>query len=90
MIGSRGMAVSGTGSPVGPDGATLDLRLTEIGEEALVGLPRGRAAADRYDRESARIGYGRALDESRHGFFEAREALARVARLRAGESLGNR
>jgi len=47
----------------------------------------GLAAEERFDWEDARRGYQSAQELST-GFFEARVALARVARLRAGGTLG--
>ncbi|MDX1567944.1 MAG: hypothetical protein R3223_09095 [Longimicrobiales bacterium] len=60
----------------------------EIGPGATAAFLRGLAAEDRYDWEAARIGYQRALEEADGRFFEAEEALARTARLRAGGTLG--
>ncbi|MFP3947976.1 MAG: hypothetical protein ACLFWG_04540 [Longimicrobiales bacterium] len=60
----------------------------EIGPAATAAFLRGLAAEDRHDWESARLGYQRALQEADGPFFEAEEALARTARLRAGGSLG--
>lgn len=62
---------------------------TEIGPAATAAFLRGLAAEDRYDWESARIAYRRALQEADGSFFEAEEALARTARLRAGGTLGD-
>lgn len=61
---------------------------TEIGPGATAAFLRGLAAEDRYDWESARIGYRRALRDADGRFFEAEEALSRAARLRAGGTLG--
>jgi hypothetical protein len=49
---------------------------------------RGIAAEDVFDWEGARRAYQRAKDLGGAGFFEADAALARVARLRAGGTLG--
>jgi hypothetical protein len=49
---------------------------------------RGVAAEDRYDWEGARRAYQEAMALGGDGFFEPQVALARVARLRAGGSLG--
>lgn len=48
----------------------------------------GVASEDAYDWEEARIAYQEALELGGSEFFEARVALARIARLRAGGSLG--
>ena len=48
----------------------------------------GVEAEDRYDWEGARRGYQRALEVAGPAFLEADVALARVARLRAGGTLG--
>lgn len=49
---------------------------------------RGLAAEERYAWEAARRAYEAALAAGGEGFFEARAALARIARLRAGGTLG--
>jgi hypothetical protein len=49
---------------------------------------RGVAAEDVFDWEAARRAYQRARQLGGQGFFEPDVALARVARLRAGGTLG--
>ncbi|MFV2006877.1 MAG: hypothetical protein ACC667_05500 [Longimicrobiales bacterium] len=56
--------------------------------EAAAAFVAGVAAEDRYDWEAARRGYQSALETAGPTFLEADEALARVARLRAGGTLG--
>jgi hypothetical protein len=56
--------------------------------EAAVAFVAGVAAEERYDWEAARRGYQFALETAGPTFLEADEALARVARLRAGGTLG--
>ncbi len=56
--------------------------------EAAAAFIAGVAAEDRYDWEAARRGYQAALETAGPTFLEADEALARVARLRAGGTLG--
>ena len=55
---------------------------------AVAAFFRGVAAEDRYDWEGARRAYQAARDAGGSAFFEAGAALARIARLRAGGSLG--
>ena len=55
---------------------------------AVAAFFRGVAAEDRYDWEGARRAYQAARDAGGSVFFEAEVALARIARLRAGGSLG--
>ncbi len=50
---------------------------------------RGVRAVDGYQWEAARRAFQRALEIAGEGFFEADVALARAARLRAGETLGS-
>lgn len=59
-----------------------------VGLDAVAAFMRGVAAEDRYDWEAARRGYQRALELAGPAFVEADVALARVARLRAGGTLG--
>lgn len=56
--------------------------------EAATAFVAGVAAEDRYDWEGARRGYEAALETAGPAFLEADVALARVARLRAGGTLG--
>lgn len=56
--------------------------------EAVSSFARGLAAEERYAWEEARRAYESALEAGGEGFFEARVALARIARLRAGGTLG--
>lgn len=56
--------------------------------EAAAAFVTGVAAEDQYDWEGARRGYQSALETAGRTFLEADEALARVARLRAGGTLG--
>ena len=56
--------------------------------EAAADFVVGVAAEDRYDWEGARRGYQSALETAGPTFLEADVALARVARLRAGGTLG--
>ena len=63
-------------------------RPSGIPVSAVAAFFRGVAAEDEYQWEGAREGYQEALDLSGGAFLEARVALARVARLRAGGSLG--
>lgn len=56
--------------------------------EAAAAFVTAVAAEDRYDWEAARRGYQFALETAGPTFLEADEALARVARLRAGGTLG--
>lgn len=55
---------------------------------AVAAFFNGVAAEDEYDWEGARVAYQEALDLGGNRFLEARVALARIARLRAGGSLG--
>ena len=59
-----------------------------VSPEAVAAFVAGVAAEDRYDWEGARRGYQAALESAGPSFVEADEALARVARLRAGGTLG--
>ncbi len=61
---------------------------SRVGLVAVAAFFRGVAAEDRYNWEGARAGYQEALDLTGAEFPEARAALARVARLRAGGTLG--
>lgn len=63
-------------------------RPSGIPMSAVAAFFRGVAAEDDYQWEGAREAYQEALDQSGGSFLEARVALARVARLRAGGSLG--
>lgn len=60
-----------------------------ISLSAVAAFFSGVAEEDRYDWESARAAYQEALDEGGSGFPEAGVALARVARLRSGGTLGS-
>ncbi len=71
-----------------PRTATAEYAPSGIGDEAVAAFFRGVAHEDRYDWEGARRAYQEALDLGGDGFFEAEVALARVARLRRGGSLG--
>ncbi|GMR13503.1 MAG: hypothetical protein BMS9Abin29_1713 [Gemmatimonadota bacterium] len=61
---------------------------SRVNLEAAAAFVAGLAAEDRYDWERARRGYQSAIEIAGPAFFEADEALARVARLRAGGTLG--
>lgn len=75
--------------PMDPgDGAPRSFRRAGVPPEAVEAYFRGAAAEDRHDWEGALRGYGAALDLGGPGFREPGVALARVARLRAGGSLG--
>lgn len=63
-------------------------RDTGIPVGAAVAFARGLAAEETYDWEEARVAYQSALEAGGQDFFEARVALARIARLRAGGTLG--
>ena len=56
--------------------------------EAVAAFLRGVEAEDRFDWEEARRGYQEAMEIAASAFFEPEVALARVARLRAGGTLG--
>ena len=56
--------------------------------EAAVAFFRGVEAEDRFDWEEARRGYQEAMEIAASVFFEPEVALARVARTRAGGTLG--
>lgn len=59
-----------------------------VPDEAVAAFFRGVEAEDRFDWEAARRAYQEAMEMSSDGFFEPHMALARVARLRAGGTLG--
>ncbi len=59
-----------------------------ISTQAVAAFLRGVAAEDRFDWETARRAYQQAIESAGAGFFEPDLALARVARLRAGGTLG--
>jgi hypothetical protein len=71
-----------------PEGAPREYVATDYPVEAVTAFFRGVAAEDRYDWEGARRAYQEALDAAGPGFREARPVLSRVARLRAGGTLG--
>lgn len=71
-----------------PQGAPADFQPSGISEEAVAEFFAGIAAEDRFDWEGARRAYQGALDRGGPDFKEAAVALARVARLRAGGTLG--
>lgn len=66
-------------STVTPSGVTA---------EAVAAFFRGIAAEDRFDWEAARRAFQRAMEIEGDAFFEPDVALGRVARLRAGGTLG--
>lgn len=68
--------------------ASRTFRRAGVPPEAVEAYFRGADAEDRYDWEGALREYRTALDLAGQGFWEPGVALARVARLRAGESLG--
>jgi hypothetical protein len=59
-----------------------------VSDEAVQAFFRGVQAEDRFDWEGARRAYQEAMEMSDDSFFEPDVALARVARLRAGGTLG--
>lgn len=63
-------------------------RDTGIPVGAVVAFARGLAAEEAYDWEEARAAYQTASEAGGEAFFEPRVALARIARLRAGGTLG--
>lgn len=63
-------------------------RPSGVPAEAAAAFFRGVAAEDRFEWEAARRGYQAAAELAGTSFFEPDVALARVARLRAGGSLG--
>lgn len=71
-----------------PAGASREYAATGYPLWAVTAFLRGVAAEDRYDWEGARRAYQEALDAAGPGFQEARMVLFRVARFRAGGTLG--
>ena len=59
-----------------------------VPDAAVTAFFRGVGAEDRFDWEAARRAYQEAMELSDDAFFEPDMALARVARLRAGGTLG--
>jgi len=72
-----------------PQGAPEGYQASGVSHGAVAAFFSGVAAEDRYDWEGARAAYQEALDEGGSGFPEARVALARIARLRSGGTLGS-
>ena len=70
------------------DATASTWRGTDVSVAAVEAFARGVAAEDAYDWEAARRGYQLARQLGGEGFFEPDIALARVARLRAGGTLG--
>jgi hypothetical protein len=70
------------------DAAPVALRGSGVPATAADAFARGVAAEDTYDWEAARRAYQRARELGGTGFFEPDVALTRVARLRAGGTLG--
>jgi hypothetical protein len=70
------------------DAAPRAWRGSGVSAAAADSFARGVAAEDAYDWEAARRAYQRARQLGGDGFFEPAVALARVARLRAGGTLG--
>ena len=71
-----------------PEAAPAGYADTGVPLTAVEAFFRGVSAEDRYDWEGARRAYQEAMALGGGGFFEPEVALARVARLRAGGSLG--
>ncbi len=71
-----------------PDSAPSAHQPTSITMTAVTSFLEGVAAEDAYRWEEARWAYQAALDIGGSGFFEPDVALARVARIRAGGTLG--
>lgn len=71
-----------------PIGAPRHFQPSGVAPEAVAAFFAGVAAEDRYDWEEARSAYQSALDRGGSEFKEAEVALARIARLRAGGTLG--
>ncbi len=74
--------------PLGPTSAPEEYEASNVPTEAVEAFFRGVLAEDRFDWEEARRGYQLAQEIAGDAFFEPAAALARVARLRAGGSLG--
>jgi hypothetical protein len=70
------------------DAAPRAWRASGVPIAAVQSFLRGVQAEDAYDWEGARRAYQRARELGGAGFFEADVALARVARLHAGGTLG--
>ncbi len=68
--------------------APVTFTASPVSLDAAAAFMAGVEAEDRYDWEGARRGYQRALEAAGPAFLEADVALARVARLRAGGTLG--
>ena len=97
IVGSTVSALRGLGRvPVWSDPLVSDVvdpaptTFTPSGvpAEAVAAFFRGVEAEDRFDWEEARRGYQEATEIAASAFFEPDVALARVARLRAGGTLG--
>jgi hypothetical protein len=72
-----------------PQAAPAGYQASGVSLGAVRAFFSGVAAEDRYDWEGARVAYQEALDEGGSGFPEAEVALARIARLRNGGTLGS-
>jgi hypothetical protein len=72
-----------------PAGAPAAFQPSGISNLAVASFFSGIAAEDRFDWEKARSAYQDALDVAGPSFREAEVALARIARLRAGGTLGS-
>lgn len=69
--------------------APPEYRPVDVPPEAVTAFLRGLAAEDRFEWETARREYQRAIEAGGADFFEPEVALARAARLRAGGTLGS-
>lgn len=71
-----------------PSAAPVTYRSAPVSLSAITSFFAGVAAEERYRWEEARAAYQAALDSGGAEFFEPEVALARIARLRAGGTLG--
>lgn len=93
IVGGITSALEGLGrlpawnDPV-PRAAPSSYAASGVPARAVEAFLRGLSAEERWDWEGARRGYQEAIAAGGEGFFEARAALARAARLRRGGTLG--